>query len=377
VIAAATVLVALFFVEAIVAHVPRYVTGGLLLYFGINLLKEWLVDTRQRYSPREWWVVVAIVLMVAALGFLTAIIAGFLIATVLFAWSYASVPVIRSQTSLDRLPSSHERADAGMELLSRFGGMVSVFRLQGFLFFGTVERLAEPVRRTVRSGREPALGLILDFTAVTRIDTASATALSRLARDVTERGCRLLLCGMEPGLVDQLRKAGLTGAETAATLDGALEQMEDMILARFGMPAESGALPLADAGLALLLPMMTPRRYEAGGIIIAAGSEPVGLGFLAEGRVAISLPESATQSRHVRTAAAGTLLGDIGFALGIARTADVTAQQDCIVYWLTAEKAAWLEANAPSRAAALNRVISRSLARKVSSANRLTDHLRA
>ena len=155
-IAAATVLVALFFVEAIVAHVPRYVTGGLLLYFGINLLKEWLVDTRRRYSPREWWVVVAIVLMVAIQGFLTAIIAGFLIATVLFAWSYASVPVIRSQTSLDRLPSSHERGAADMELLSDFGSMVSVFRLQGFLFFGTVERLAEPVRQ--RRAKRPGTG---------------------------------------------------------------------------------------------------------------------------------------------------------------------------------------------------------------------------
>lgn len=386
-VAAAAALAALFFAEDMISHVPRYVSAGLLLYFGFSMLKEWLIDTRRRYARREWWVVAAIVLMVASHGFLVAIIAGFLIATVLFAWSYASVPVIRSQTTLDRLPSSHERPPPEAELLAERGSRVTVLRLQGFLFFGTAERLAEPVRRAVRDAAQPALAVILDFTAVNRVDTASAIALARLAKEVAGRDCRLLLCGMGPALAGQLADAGLTigpgrAAEAAATLDAALEEMENMLLVRFGeeSPVRSEALarsPAAeDADMAMLLALMSARRYAPGQIIIKAGTASDGLGFLADGRVTISMPGDGVPSLHVRSAAAGTLLGDIGFALGSARTADVVAQQPCLVYWITAEEAAELGVRAPCHAAALNRILTRSLARKVSSANRLTDHLR-
>ena len=106
---AAVELVGLWYAVSIAAALPTFVAGGLILYFGFDMVKDWLISTHKVYSRREWSVVLLIVVIAVFYSFLLAILAGLLIATILFAYSYANSPVVRQTTDLASLPSTTER----------------------------------------------------------------------------------------------------------------------------------------------------------------------------------------------------------------------------------------------------------------------------
>lgn len=387
-VTAGVVLVGFAFSQEIVAHVPQFVNAGLILYFGIDLLKDWLAGTRRRYSPREWSVVVLIVLIVATYGFLQAIIAGFLVATILFAWSYANVPVVRNETTIAALPSTIERPPPDADYLAAQGNRVKIIQLQGFLFFGTAENLIQPVRHASASATGGMNIIVLDFTQVTRIDSASAGAIGKLKVIAGQAGFTLMLCGVSAHVLAALNRAGLSPGGPGSmmlfdTLDQALEHAENLLLAERKAVAENHSTLMArhgragnEAEFAALLAMMERRHYLPGERIIGAGSAADGLCFLERGRAAVFLPRAAGERRRLRTMGAGAILGDVAFSLQVPRTADVVAEEDCSVLSLSARQLECLETEQPALALALQRILSRALAEKVIAANRITDHIR-
>ncbi|NMD07917.1 MAG: SulP family inorganic anion transporter [Phyllobacteriaceae bacterium] len=60
---AAVEFVGLWYAVTIAMAVPTFVAGGLILYYGFDLVKDWLVSTRKVYSKREWSVVLLIVVI--------------------------------------------------------------------------------------------------------------------------------------------------------------------------------------------------------------------------------------------------------------------------------------------------------------------------
>ena len=385
---AAVVLVGFFYSQAIVAHVPLFVSAGLIFYFGIDLLHDWLIRTRRKYSLREWGVVVLIVMMVAGYGFLEAIVTGFLVATILFAYSYANVPVIRRATTLAALPSTIERALPEAEFIAREGRLVKIIQLQGFLFFGTADKLISTLQDAFTPGSHGIQMAVLDFTHVTSINSASASAIMRLKSLAQQVGLLLLFCGVRTHVASTLRRSGLSfeareGAALFGTLDQALEHAEMLLLeTRNGTIQESSALMARHASVAgshvfeTLLSMMDKKVFKPGEFIIRAGEMADHLHFLERGRATVSAPNNKGQAHHLRTMGAGALLGDVAFALGVRRTADVIALEECTVLSITAEQIRSLEAEQPELALAIHRVVGRALAEKVIAANRMTEHVR-
>ncbi|WP_421696460.1 SLC26A/SulP transporter family protein [Aestuariivirga sp.] len=388
-VTAAVVLAGFLFSRQIVAHVPLFVNAGLIFYFGIDLLKDWLIDTRRKFSLREWSVVVVIVLVVAVSGFLQAIAAGFLVATVLFAWSYAHVPVIRSTATLATLPSSIERAPEDSAFIAAHGGRVKIIQLQGFLFFGTAEKLMAPLREALAQGSGGTQAVVLDFSHVTSLDTASAGAVARLAATAGQASLDLYFCGLKPHVLQVLERSGLASAEGKTahhfdTLDQTLEHIERQLLAGRDQPPQPlSALMLRHgtvAGLEAfgsLIRLMHTETVAPGQAIIRAGDRADRLFFLERGRAQVLVPRPGGGRRRLRTMEAGALLGDVAFALDVPRTADVVAEDECQILWITVEDMRKLEATRPELGMALQRILSRALAEKVVAANRLTDHMRS
>jgi SulP family sulfate permease len=208
---AAVLLIGFVFTKELVSHIPVFISAGLILYFGIDLMKDWLIDTYKRFSLREWGVVVLILVVVACYGFLLAIIAGFLIATILFAYSYANTPVIRSAMSLADLPSSTERSAAETGYLSETGHGVKILQLQGFLFFGTTEQVLAQIRPSIEKHSGPKLqSIIINFRRVTNIDSGSAAAFQRVQTLAKRHGFRLILCGMSNDAREVLKRSGMS-----------------------------------------------------------------------------------------------------------------------------------------------------------------------
>ncbi|PZF75093.1 hypothetical protein DK847_20100 [Aestuariivirga litoralis] len=385
-VTALVVLGGFLFSREIVAHVPLFVNAGLIIYFGLDLLHDWLVSTYRRFSLREWSVVVLIVLVVAFSGFLQAIGAGFLVATVLFAWSYAHVPVIRNTATLATLPSSIERSPEDMAFIAARGAAIKIIQLQGFLFFGTAERLMAPLREAMAQRGSGTDAVVLDLSHVTSLDSASAAALMRLVAAAGRARLDLLLCGIQPSVQQTLERAGMEHRMIRHfnSLDQALEHVERKILAERAHRDEAASqlflrhgAAIGEEAFARLLVRFTPEDIRAGDPILRAGEWADRLYFLERGRAVVMLPRQDGGRRRLRTMEAGALLGDVAFALDLPRTADVMAEDDCRVLSITAAEIRAMERDDPVLGVALQRIISRALAEKVIAANRLTDHMRS
>lgn len=381
---AAIELAGLLYAATVAMTVPTFVAAGLILYYGFDMVKDWLVSTRKTYSPREWGVVVVIVLIAILYSFLVAIFAGLLIATMLFAYSYANSPVVRHTTDLARLPSTTERAPADAQRLAELGHTVRVFRLQGFLFFGTTEQ----VMAQIRSASKEAGGLkavIVDFSRVTEMDSASANTFKRAIALARADEVRFILSGLDERLAETLRRVGVEpgngGSVSFATeLDLALAEAEALLL---GEAQGSGAVVLLSeryssstvtaAQAAQLFAEMRRQVHEAGSPIIKAGSKADEVLFVESGRAVVQMVGANGKVRRLRTMLAGAIIGDVAYSMGGLRTADVIAETKTVTLSISQKQVASLAKTKPALAQLFDSLLRRALAEKVVMANRMTD----
>jgi SulP family sulfate permease len=250
-----------------------------------------------------------------------------------------------------------------------------VIEVQGYLFFGTAERLRERVRsRIADPGRPPLLRLVLDFHHVVGLDAAAAAVLQRIASIVAENGGALVLSGCRADLQSAiLRAAPGLNATIVPSLDEALEQAEDAVLAQQPQTAAGESafsdlfarLPADRDQLERLFGTLPVEQLPKGSIVLRAGELADSLVFLEQGRVVVRLPTALVEGARLRAMSAGAVLGDIGLALGTRRTADVVAATDIAIRRLTQRHLSQFEREDPLLALAVQRLLSRALAERI------------
>ena len=381
-------LLGLVFAPRIVGLVPLFVSAGLVIYYGFDLVHDWLLATRRTFSFREWAVVVVIVAISLVYSFLVAIVAGFLIATILFAYSYSHAPVIRNVTSLERLPSTTDRAPEEMTRLAVQGKLVQVVQLQGFLFFGTSEQVVDKVRQASAADRAmPLRAVIIDFSRATDLDSASANAFKRIENLAEARGFALSFCALAPKITEALLRSGLDIGERGRIpvhhdLDLALEKAEDDILRLAGHAKNGKSLAghfarssEEERQLDQLFAAMTREVYAPGDMIIKAGAEAKDIFFVESGRAVVFRSAQDANRKRLRTMTAGAVLGELAYCLGMVRTADVVAETETVLLRMSSEEADRLAREDQPVAILFNQLINRALAEKVLIANRMTEHV--
>lgn len=387
IVAACVAVIGLLAAPLLVSTIPVFVTSGLIIYLGADLLRTWLVDTRKRYSNPEWIIVLAIVIVVAVAGFAPALIAGLIIGVALFVFTYARVPVVRRVLTLDRMHSSRERDPHQAALLRKEGAAVAVFELQGFLFFGTAERLRTQLKDRLADTNAPQLKrLILDFGHVTGVDSAALVLIDRIATMTADLGIVLVLSRARSIVSDALTRTVphvLTAShvQQTATLDEAVEAAEEVLLGapvHSVPPAEMAAryaMPVGDTDrLAVFFASVPAERVPPGTKVLVEGTPADGLVLIEEGVVTVRRQiESGGPSQRLRAMGAGSILGDIGLATGAPRSADVVAETEVVLRRISATSLASIETDDPGLALALSRVVMRALADKIVTGNRIAE----
>lgn len=388
VVMAAVTVLGLFAADKLVSTIPIFVTSGLIVYLGADLLHDWLINTRSRFSRAEWAIVVVIVIATAVAGFATAVVIGLAIAVALFVFNYARVPILRRTLTLDRLRSTLDRDPQQTALLREVGAVVAVYELQGFLFFGTAERLRLQIKDRLADAHLPKLRrLILDFGQVSGFDGAALALVERIAALTRERGIELVLSRLRPDLAGALARAAphllaASHVSHAETLDEAVEAAEQMLLgvsnqsvSPSDIAARYAVLEADTPRLAEYFSRLPPERLARGTRVLTEGEPADGLVLLEEGRVTVRRKgDMAGEPLRLRAMAAGSIIGDIGFANRGVRTADVVAETDVVLRRIPGDHLARLELENPSLAMAVSRAVMRALAEKVVTANRVAEH---
>ncbi len=94
---------------ALLAYMPRFVLGGLLLYLGLEQLHRWIVDSRKRLSLLDYLSLLAIIIIILTWGFVAGVLIGIVIGCATSALSVSRVSSIKYgfdgseyRSSLDR-----------------------------------------------------------------------------------------------------------------------------------------------------------------------------------------------------------------------------------------------------------------------------------
>ena len=375
----------------LIAGLPLAVLAGLLMASMLRSVDPWAVDlawlacSRGGRPGRDLLANVAVVVAVAGLtvfaGLFPALLVGLAVGVVQFIASL-SASVVRRSYRAAAVRSKRVRADAAMEVLGRLGERVAVFELQGSVFFGTADRLAQAVE-AVAPEIEWA---VLDLRRVASVDSSGARIIQRLHEDLVSRGKTLVLAHLAPGRPLWPVFAGLGVIERIgsnrcfAELDSALEHVEDGLLARHAAPGSGGhasglagldiAAGLDPAQIATLATHLVEKRYTHDEVIFGEGDRGDALFVLIEGEVSVRTRlDHEAGSLRLSSFSPGVVFGEMALLEGAPRSATVVADRDAICLALSVEAYERLGREHPALALRLALNLGRQLAQRLRRAN--------
>jgi sulfate permease, SulP family len=366
-------------------YIPEPLIGGFLLYIGLEFLTEWVIRPA-RELPRADLLVIAIILaIVSFVGFLQGIVAGIILAIVLFVIKYSSVDVIRATFSGTAHRSNVDRSTEAKNLIDNHGDMIEVLRLDGFLFFGSTNSLLDRIReRAGTSSKLPLKYLVLDFSAVSGIDSSAVASFFKLGLLATKVDFKIVFTRISATISRQLQSAGLWEKHQQAwkifdTLEYGIEWCEEDLLRSLDAKVLDRQTKLQDIFEELvpsgfeskkLLKYLDRQEIPDGHVLIQQDDQSDEMYFIESGLVSVFLRLQNGHRFRVRKMYSGTVVGEVGFYLALPRTADVVTERPSVIYSLTRSNLQRMESDEPDLASAFHDFMVRLLARRLMQTNR-------
>ncbi|KAI9503340.1 sulfate transporter family-domain-containing protein [Coemansia spiralis] len=225
----------------IIGYIPTMVVGALIFHLGLELVREALLDTIGTVNRIEYATILSIVFAMAVLGFNEGIFLGILLACFFFILLYSRRSALRKAYTGSAVRSTVRRQYAQRRYLDGVCKQIQVMRLQGFMFFGTINGVEAYIRNLLEQRQwqaNPIRFLVLDFALVNGMDFSAAEAFIRVRRLLEAREIYMVICGVERSseVGRALRAAGVWSGEeseyvqTFASLNEALEWCENVLL---------------------------------------------------------------------------------------------------------------------------------------------------
>ncbi|GLI60655.1 hypothetical protein VaNZ11_002855 [Volvox africanus] len=128
---------------SVVQYMPNFFFGALLVWFGIEISKDWLILSYRKLSRAEYVLLWATFLSIMNTGLELGIAAGIVMATLYFAYQYAQSQVSSLRQVAARSGRTHMYdTSSTLDLLGR---RMAVLRLAGYVFFGSSTGLSNQV----------------------------------------------------------------------------------------------------------------------------------------------------------------------------------------------------------------------------------------
>jgi SulP family sulfate permease len=368
--------------------IPYAVTGGLLVFLGLSLLANWLIDKRAYLSSLDFTVLLAILIFTVVGGWMAALIFGLILALLLFTYDYSRISAIRTVLSGRTRRSNVDRSDEKNRLLDRYGDAILIVGLQGHLFFGTAHVLLRTIRERlmVPSDHRPHW-VLLDMRLTSGLDASAIYTFQRLRQICEEANIELVFSGLSEPTIALLRRADILrtlepGCEWFPDLDHGLEHCENELLsfhevgtspvaAALLVPFEASTAEEREAGTRLLA-YFEPCEWGPGSVIIRQSDPPTDLYFLLSGRVVVErASENGGPPLRLRTMDPGTCIGEISFYLGTETTASVVTEGTVTALRLSRDSLRRMEERDPVAAGLLHKLVARRLGERLIATNRL------
>jgi glutaminase len=276
--------------------------------------------------------------------------------------------------------SRRSRPPAEQKILEKNRQDVRIVELVGALTFASIDYVS---RRLSGEGARPRI-LIVDFHRVPGVTKAAARLLDEVLDEVRAKDGIAILSGLQQSstALKILNEWITPGSSTRyfTLLDEAIEWAEDQIIYRYGgYDLNKTPAPLAEqallAGLtteelAELAELATPRSYQTGQRIIAAGEPATAIHFLQSGMVSVKLASGV----RLATLVQGMVFGEMAL-IEPRRSADVWADTNVQCLELSLEKFALFRERYPKFGETVMRNLATLLSKRLIWANTKVDLL--
>lgn len=367
--------------------VPTFLLGGLLIYVGLEFLIDWLWKARDELPLSDYVVVILILVVIIFSDILQGVTFGFFVAIILFVVNYSQLSVIKIETNGSDHASNVDRDLETRELLNKEGHRILIMVLQGFIFFGTADKLITAIRNRIMELEGSKFDfLVLDFHHVSQLDTSAIVTFSKLAQLSDRIGFHIVISSADEKSIKQLVKHGFfTFGEQRLErhykeqLDTAVDWCERRILQDLNRNDEEQNLELHDvlgriayeeADVKLLADFFVVENRKAGEYLFKEGDSGESLYFVGSGTVVVVLKVPRQAERILRKYKAGAILGEMAIYTGENRTASVRIENDACLFRLDKEKLEEMSRKFPASTAALHTYIVKVLSERLGRANR-------
>ena len=369
----------LFFGSEVLSFFPRIILGGLLFNLGLSFLVDWLYSTWSRVPKTDYTIILLIFLVIGTVGFLEGVITGLLMSVVLFVVSYSKVEIIKHELTGKTFHSNVERSESLKKIIDDSGDQTLILPLQGFIFFGSANRLLERIKLHLQSQNEKNLKyLVFDFKQVTGVDSSTINSFNKLRILAELNNFQVLFCNLTPQIISQFEAEGLFADSMDLflkfdDLDHGMEWCEEQIISETTIGSnkqkeEIDEIKLFEEKFADLLTYFESKDINQNTTLIEQGNDPEGLYFIKSGRVTVELRSSNNKIR-LKSMGTGTVVGEVSLYLKTQATASVISNTACETYFLSHENFEKLNKEAPERAAELHTYIVKLLSDRLAKSN--------
>jgi SulP family sulfate permease len=362
--------------------VPKAILGGMLAYLGAVIIFE-LWEAPAQSSWTEWALTGVMTLVIINFGYFMGVVVGVIGACLMFALSYSRIGVIRRHLTRQEFSSNVERSPEQTRLLREEGKRVHVFWLSGFIFFGSSNGLFERIKRAIEVQHDKPVGfVVLDFSSVPGLDTSAVLSLVKLRNYCEEHGVTLGFSGLSESMRVSFERADFFGStrphQVFASRNEAVEWCEDMLL----MHHEVGSASThsfeswleselgGKVDFARIASYMQREDLSNGEFLFRQGEPADSVVLQASGCVAIMIIDEHGRPIRLRRMVGHTVVGEMGFYRDVPRTASVVAEGPTVIYRLRREAFDKMQAEDPTAAATLHKLIIRLLSDRLEFANR-------
>jgi sulfate permease, SulP family len=367
---------------------PQVVLGGVMVTIAVLMADRWSLRLLAQWwrGPRttDLQVALAVVGAVCAatlvLGFPAAVAGGALLSIGLFIRSM-NRSIVRSRWTAEALPSRRIYRPDDEDRLQPLRARITVLELEGALFFGSADRVAE-----LAEALDPNCHtLVLDVRRVSLIDASGAALLPQMSRRLHDRGITLTLAGVGLNNRHGRMLVPFTGASFVtehgtADTDQAVEVAELRLLALGGAHPVRDAVPLEqvslmaglDAAQRLRLAASLQTRYLADGERLFQQGDPGDrLYVITAGSISVfsgGAPDADTLLQRYVSLSAGMMLGETAMLDGQGRSGDAVAVGETVVHALDEHTLQRLGAEDPELRAQVYRNVALHLSQRLRAA---------
>ena len=370
----------------VLSYVPKFVAGGMILFIGLSLLAEWLIDARKSFPPIDYLIVVSILLIIEFIGFLEGVGAGIFASVIIFVIRYSSINLVKNAGDGNRFRSTKERPIPDQRLLDHYAHQSLILQLQGFIFFGTANSLYETIRGYVESSETPLRFVMLDLALVRGIDSSAVKSFEKIMQLLNKNDIHLYLANLAERTRNQLEAGGFSSDDhdrlnLFSELDQSLEHCEDQIVAdKMG----AGQTELQDVRqvkddlmqavyndvmaaldhqvrfeelVDKMKPYLEEMKVADGEHLFKQGDTNRNLFFIMRGTVNLTGEGRKGTATRIRTLGPWTVTGEIGAFSGYHAPYSAIVERNGLVYRLSEDNRKKMESDNPKLAAEFQQLI--------------------